>query len=131
MRHAFLTSVITCALGLLAVTKLAAQTTFIWTGLGTDHDFHTPGNWQGGLVPTGSATDNIIFNVYPQQFVTVSSSLNVGNITFNDIQDGFYLDASEAVTLTLNGDVTTTPGSRYWGIFSIPVTLAPGNHCID
>jgi autotransporter-associated beta strand protein len=116
--------------GILVAASSYGQTTYTWTGLAGDGLFNTPGNWQGNAVPTGLSTDNIIFGVYPLQNLRITTSINVGDITFSGIQDGFYLNYEfpDTPTITLNGNVTTTAGSLYWGLFNTPVILSAGSH---
>lgn len=116
--------------GILAAVSSSGQTTYTWTGQAGDGLFNNPGNWQGNVVPTGSSSDNIIFGVYPLQNVRITTSINVGDITFSGIQDGFYLNYQfpDTPTITINGNVSTTAGSTYWGLFNTPVLLSAGNH---
>ncbi|MBL9216462.1 MAG: autotransporter-associated beta strand repeat-containing protein [Opitutaceae bacterium] len=126
LRHAV---VLTFVFFTLLAVSLRAQTTYNWIGLGADDNYATPGNWQGGSVPTGNSSDNIIFNVYPRQNITVSSALNLGSLTFNGIRDGLYLSGGSP--LTLNGNITTNSNSIYWGVFGLPVVLSAGNHTFN
>ncbi|WP_169829265.1 autotransporter-associated beta strand repeat-containing protein [Lacunisphaera limnophila] len=120
-------------LACLAGASALAQTTYTWTGFGTDGLFSNPANWQGGLVPTGNATDRIVIPANPRPFIYFSAPVSVGDITFSGIQNGQYLQAQPETSpsITLHGNVSTTPGSTYWGLFSVPVILAAGNHTYD
>ncbi len=122
------------ALGLLSAfllgTIATAQTTFTWWGQGAlsnDHlQFNDPANWVGGVVPgTG---DHLVFGPGPSTYIELTTSRTVGDITFSGITNGNYFVSTNGSTLTLNGNVTTTAGSQYWGLFDLPVILSAGNH---
>lgn len=122
------------ALGLLSAfllgTIATAQTTFTWSGQGALSNgylqFDDPANWVGGVVPgTG---DHLVFGPGPSTYIELTTSRTVGDITFSGITNGNYFVSTNGSTLTLNGNVTTTAGSQYWGLFDLPVILSAGNH---
>lgn len=107
----------------------SAQTTAIWTGLagpisGNTYAFEDPLNWQSNVAPVNG--NNLVFGALPSINVSLTNNFTAGDITFSGIQNGLYLVGTG--TLTLNGNVTTTTGSIYWGLFGLPVDLAAGNH---
>lgn len=122
------------ALGLLPAFLLVsistAQTTFTWSGLGTVTEgiteFNDPANWVGGVVPGNG--DHLVFGSGPSINVNLATSRTVGDITFSGITNGNYFVTTNSASLTLNGNVSTTAGSLYWGLFELPVILAAGNH---
>lgn len=115
--------------GLFATATAWAQATATWTGLagpitGNTYAFETAANWSGNVAPANG--DNLVFGALPSININLTNGFTAGNITFSGIQNGLYLGG--AATLALNGNVTTTAGSEYWGFFGLPVALSAGNH---
>ena len=46
---------------------------FQWTGSGTDNNWTTPGNWLGGVAPSGNANETLIFPAGASQFANVDN----------------------------------------------------------
>ncbi|HEX2861663.1 MAG TPA: hypothetical protein VHN79_08485, partial [Lacunisphaera sp.] len=120
-------SLVLCLLVLLAGAG-RAQSTATWTGLagptGGNYTFEQTTNWLGNVIP--SSGNHLVFGPGPTTNLLLSNPFTAGDITFSGIQNGFHLVG--ATTLTLTGSVTTTADSQYWGLFSLPVSLAAGNH---
>ena len=100
--------------GLLG-TVAVAHAQFIWTGLGSDNNVTTAGNWRGGTVPPndGSAIVDLGYGLNTNLFLPANLSLNSVVLAGND---DYYIKASSAVTLTLGGglSVSGTNGNQLW-----------------
>lgn len=100
--------------GLLG-TVAVAHAQFIWTGLGTDHNVTTSGNWRGGTVPPndGSAVVVLGYGLNTNLFLPANLSLNSVVLAGND---DYNIKASSAVTLTLGGglSVSGSNGNQLW-----------------
>jgi autotransporter-associated beta strand protein len=119
-----------CVLGLFLSVAVSAQTTFVWTGQGSDNKVLTAENWQGNAAPTGSGTENWVFPVisfsnYLQFYPEVNAALTVNDITFSH-PTGYY-GLSGTGPLTLVGDITTYEFAQLF----LPIVLASGQHVFD
>lgn len=116
----------------LLVFPARAQTTFTWSGAGGNPNFSTPGNWVGGVAPTGNGSENIIFPNLPltleemgNYYASLNSAVSIGNLTFNGQYYSFYLSGTGPITL--NGNITANNVATS----NVPLVLAAGNHVIS
>jgi autotransporter-associated beta strand protein len=101
--------------GLLG-SVVTAHAQFIWTGLGTNHNVTTSGNWQGGSVPPSDGTATILLGYGLNTKLSLSSDLNLDSVILTG-NDDYSIHASSAVTLTLNGGLVVSgsiDGNQLW-----------------
>ncbi len=61
---------------------------FQWTGASANDNWTTPGNWLGGVAPTGSANETLIFPAGASQFTSVDNFPAGSNFFYNIIVSG-------------------------------------------
>jgi hypothetical protein len=76
--------------------------TFVWTGLGSDQDVATGGNWQGGNPPLFDGTDDIILGKAINNTVAVNSDTFVNSISLTSGDDYFLQGAG--IVLRINNN---------------------------
>ena len=103
-------------LSMLADRSPAA--TFIWSGAGANDNWTTAANWVGGIAPTGSATDDLVFPTSPRLSPTNNFP---GGTTFGSLSlaGGGYAVGGNALSLV--GGLSSSTGSN---AISPAVTLA-------
>lgn len=105
-------------------TNPAHAANFTWTGGGSGANFSTAGNWQGGVAPTGAATDALIFDNDLADFTAKTPNNNLVGADFASITfaagtgedtpsiDGNAFSVSASITGTsegnINNDVTAS-----------------------
>jgi len=98
---------IACAF--IAVLALSGPTTapvlagtFIWTGLGTDTDITTAGNWQGGNPPLFDGTDNLILGKAINNSLYLSSDTLVNSLNLTSGDDYHFTSATVVLRISNN-----------------------------
>ncbi|HEX3150826.1 MAG TPA: putative Ig domain-containing protein, partial [Gemmataceae bacterium] len=129
---------LTDSLGVSAIKSYAIgidpATTLIWTGLGADADWMTPGNWLGGKAPV--AGNNIVFGSGAAQ-KTANNNFPVGTkfgaINFSD--GGYTITGNSLKLASGINSISTTSGTD---TVALNITLAAtekfniaGNTLID
>jgi len=118
-------------LGTFCLVAVAAQAQFTWTGAGADTNLTTPGNWLGGVAPTGSGTENLVFGDSPRAFVTFPTTFAVNNVSMTASSTGYFL-GNGGDTLTLNGNVYGAIHSSPFLVFlATTFNLSAGSHQFD
>jgi autotransporter-associated beta strand protein len=118
-------AIVVLSLGLSAF----GQTTFVWTGLGADSNISTPGNWQGGVAPTGTPTDVWAFpelnvSTFLPYSPQLTAPLAVDNLQF--LAPSHFYGLSGTAALTLHGDIAV-----YSNVYiSTPLVLTTGSHVV-
>ncbi|MBN9517776.1 autotransporter-associated beta strand repeat-containing protein [bacterium] len=108
-----------------------APATFTWTGAGANANWSTPGNWQGGVAPSGAAID-LVFPAGAQRPANVNDLATGTGINKITVQGtgagGFAYRISESPDATVNsivlsGSIEVAPNSAEV-IFELPTTFA-------
>jgi fibronectin-binding autotransporter adhesin len=101
----------------ITTTNSAHAANFTWTGGGSGANFSTAGNWQGGVAPTGAATDALIFDNDLADFSAKTPNNDLvgadfASITFasgtdvdTPIIDGNAFSVSATITGTSEGNI--------------------------
>jgi hypothetical protein len=95
---------------LLAILLLMGSTsaplsagTFIWTGLGSDQDVTTGGNWQGTNPPPFDGTDDLILGKAINNTLLLSGNTFVNSINLTG-NDDYQFQGGTSVVLTINNN---------------------------
>ncbi len=118
--------------GFLALLP-AARAQFVWTGLGTSGSALNAANWSTSA-PTGSGTENAAFGNFtgPQTNVLLLSfALNNLDFTGTSRPALTFSGLDGSATLTLNGNVTMTPGNSVLFASDIALSLSNAVHTVD
>jgi autotransporter-associated beta strand protein len=113
---------------LLGTNTLLGQTA-VWIGGGSDQNFTTAGNWQGGVVPNNSGAYSAQFQTvgYNYSPIYINTASNLSGLVFSSTVGYPYYDffPSSGGTLTIgSGGISASPGG-YAGVYiNVPVTLS-------
>src|SRR5262245_38015082 len=108
-------------LGLALAAGPARADDYTWTNTGGGN-WATPGNWSGGVVPTGA--DNALFTAAGTYTAVLNDTRSINNVTLNVATA--TVDAT-AGSLTLGGTMTLTAGNWVMGTgIGTPSTLTGG-----
>lgn len=112
------------------LSAMVAQAQFFWTGGGTTDDVTEGANWQGGVAPTGSGTENLSFDNSSRYNPTFNSAFAVNDIYFGSTAATYNLTGTGS--LIVNGDLTTDFNAAPAFIdSSFTINFAAGNHNIS
>jgi autotransporter-associated beta strand protein len=92
--------------GAVIVANVRAPADVVWTGLGTNSNWTTPTNWQGGVAPLNDGSEQIYFGSAQRTAVIVNPSQSVRRLRFDfsAATNPVYSLSGLATTLTLGGD---------------------------
>lgn len=72
---------------LLGILTPAAQAQFAWTGLTYTQDVFNAGNWQGGVAPTFSGSEDLILGKAINSTLSLTADISVNSITLTASDD--------------------------------------------
>src|SRR5688500_1655134 len=61
----------------IAIANVRAPADVVWSGLGSNSNWTTPANWQGGAVPANDGTEQIRFDGASRSTVLVNTSQSI------------------------------------------------------
>ena len=119
--------------------------TFVWTGAGSDGNWTTGGNWQGGVAPIGNGNSTLVFPSGALQLTNtdnlpasgdIFAGLNISgsgyNIKFNNplvlVSGGVSVTAAgtDAITAASNGvNIYLVSGESFSTVNGTTLTIAP------
>jgi fibronectin-binding autotransporter adhesin len=85
---------------------LSTGPAFVWDGDGGNGNWSTPGNWVGGVAPTGNGTESLVFANVFDPGTTKTTVNNVGG-TYKDI----VIDSAQYSFAPFGGNVLTITGN--------------------
>lgn len=92
----------------------------VWTGAAGDGNWTTPGNWSGGVAPSGSSTVASLDSISADNQIALGETLALGGLVFDSTAGRYTLSGTDALSL---GGLTVLSGQH---TLDVPVTLADG-----
>lgn len=99
-------------------SQLPANSTFVWTGTGTDNNWSTAGNWASTNAP--AYDDAVVLAGNSQPTVNLDAGSYVGSLTFSNNAGSFTL-TNTASTLGLNGGLTNNSANLQ--TINVPISV--------
>jgi autotransporter-associated beta strand protein len=90
--------------------------TFQWTGGGANPNWTTPGNWSGGVAPTGDGNESLVFPSGAARLTNIDD-LPVGANAFAGIStsaSGYNITLNNPLALGSGGLALTSAGTEIW-----------------
>ncbi len=126
------------ALLVLGFISPAAQAQFAWTGLTSTQDVFNAGNWQGGVAPTFSGSEDLILGKAINNTLSVTADISVNSISLT-ANDDYHFVSGAAQTITIGSSLHgSLSGTNNRLIFdsnidfttTVPLTIDAGNSTI-
>jgi autotransporter-associated beta strand protein len=88
--------------------------TFQWTGNGADPNWTTPGNWQGGIAPTGDGNETLVFPNGAARLTNIDNMPTGGNAFagINTAASGYSITLNNPLALGVGGLLLTVAGTE-------------------
>ncbi len=121
---------------LLGAANLQAQ--FTWTGLTSTQDVFNAGNWQGGVAPTFSGSEDLILGKAINNTLSLTADISVNSISLT-ANDDYYFVSGAAQTITIGSSLYgSLSGTNNRLVFdtnidfttTVPLTIDAGNSTI-